>query len=318
MASLSTQFRARIEHLQGRETALEPWGWTGRRAEWIALACLHGGGVFTREQLSFYLQMSRWQALRFVQSLTRQGFAAEDKFEDQKVCRIFGRPIYRALGVEDIRRRPVATREILLRRLLSLDYVIEHPGLPWLPTEAEKVRAFESLGIERRHLPLRVHRGAVGETRRYFQLKLPIALEPDRAVFVYVDPGYETATALRSWGAAHRGLWQALREQGRKIKVVAVAREIEALARAERVLGRWTRNFGLAASTHDPLAGEEIARIEQAILTGNVRVLEEYGGLQSALKRSIELKKVARQRSKKTIIEGFSTFWSRRVNGRGF
>ena len=33
--------------------------------------------------------MNRWQALRFVQTLTRQGFAAEDKLEDQKVCRIF-------------------------------------------------------------------------------------------------------------------------------------------------------------------------------------------------------------------------------------
>ena len=36
-----------ITHLRGRETALEAFGWTGRRAEWIALACLHGG-VFTR------------------------------------------------------------------------------------------------------------------------------------------------------------------------------------------------------------------------------------------------------------------------------
>ena len=116
------------------------------------------------------------------------------------MCRIFNRRIYQALGTEDIRHRPVASKEILLRRLLSLDYVIEHPDLPWLPAEVEKVAAFEALGIERRHLPLRVHRGAVGETRHYFQLKLPIALEPGRGVFVYVDPGHETATALRSWG----------------------------------------------------------------------------------------------------------------------
>ena len=38
-----------IAHLQGREQALEPFGWTGRRAKWIALACLHSG-VFTRAQ----------------------------------------------------------------------------------------------------------------------------------------------------------------------------------------------------------------------------------------------------------------------------
>ncbi len=121
-----------IEHLQGRENQLEPLSWTGKQAEWIVLACLHGDGVFTRAQLSFYLQMSRWQALRFVRSLVTKGFAAEDILEDQKVFRIFSRRIYQALGTEDIRHRRVASREILLRRLLLLDYVIEHTGLPWL------------------------------------------------------------------------------------------------------------------------------------------------------------------------------------------
>ena len=38
-----------IEHLRGRERALEPLGWTGREAEWIALVCLHSG-VFIRPQ----------------------------------------------------------------------------------------------------------------------------------------------------------------------------------------------------------------------------------------------------------------------------
>ena len=97
-----------------------------------------------------------------------------------------------------------------------------------------------------------------------------------------------------------------------------MAREIEALEWAERVLGRWAKSFDLVASTHDPLAGEEIARIEQAILTGNVHVLQQYGGLQAALKRSVALKKIARKRSNKMIVEGFSTFWSRRVTGGGF
>ena len=57
-----------------------------------------------------------------------------------------------------------------MRRLLSLDYVIEHSGLPWLPTEPEKVAAFEALGIERELLPSRLYRGAAGDTRRCFPL----------------------------------------------------------------------------------------------------------------------------------------------------
>ncbi len=134
-----------------------------------------------------------------------------------RVCRIHARGIYRALGVEDIRRPQIASTEVLMRRLLSLDYVLEHPRLPWLPTESDKVGALEELGIERRLLPLRAYRGAAGNIRRHFRLKLPVALDAERAVFVYVDPGYKTATALRSWGAAHRGLWKALRERGRRI-----------------------------------------------------------------------------------------------------
>ena len=32
-----------IEHLRGRDRKLEPLGWTGWRAEWITLVCLHSG-----------------------------------------------------------------------------------------------------------------------------------------------------------------------------------------------------------------------------------------------------------------------------------
>ena len=307
-----------IAHLQGREKALEPLGWTGRKAEWVALACLHSGGLFTWAQLCFYIRMNRWPALRFVQALVAKGFAAEDILENQKVCRIFSRPIFQALGTEDIRHRRVASTAILLRRLLTLEYVLEHPGLPSLPTEPEKVRAFEALGIERRHLPLRVYRGAVGEARHHFRLKLPIALEPDRAVFVYADPGYETATALHSWGAAHRGLWRALRERNRRVEVVVAARKQRSLQRAQRVLGHSADNFDLAASEDALLAGEEFARIEQAILTGNIPVLEEYGGVQAALKRTVELEHLARKHSHKTMIEGFATWGSTHMAGGGF
>ena len=159
-----------IAHLAGRERALEPFGWTGRQAEWIALACLHSG-VFTRAQLSAYLRIDRWQALRFVRAMSERRLAADETLEGRKVCRICGRGIYRALGAEDIRHRRIASDEVLLRRLLSLDYVLEHTGLSWLPTEPEKVGAFEALGIERRILPSRLYRGAAGNTRRYFPLK---------------------------------------------------------------------------------------------------------------------------------------------------
>ena len=94
------------------------------------------------------------------------------------MCRIRARKVYRALGAgEFFRRRQITSRDVLMRRLLSLDYVIEHPRLPWLPTEAEKVAAFEALGIERRVLPQRSYRGAAGNIRRHSHLGLPLACD---------------------------------------------------------------------------------------------------------------------------------------------
>ena len=90
-----------IEHLQGRENSLEPFGWTGRKAEWIALACLHSGGLFTRAQLCFQIRMNRWQAFRFIRALVTKGLAAEDSLQDRTVCRVFSSRIFRALGTED-------------------------------------------------------------------------------------------------------------------------------------------------------------------------------------------------------------------------
>ncbi len=287
-----------IAHLRGREAALEPFGWTGRQAEWIALVCLHSG-VFTRTQATRFLDTHHERARRLVHALIAQGLAAEETVPGVRgigrVCRIFSRGLYRALGTEHIRHRRTASADVLMRRLLSLDYVIEHSGLPWLPTEPEKVAAFEALGIERRILPSRLYRGAAGDTRRYFPFKLPVALEAERALFVYVDPGHDTSTALRSWGAAHRGLWLALHRLGRSVEVVAVARTSREIDRALAVMSGWAE----ASGPGEPDAGirEELARIERAILQGAVQILEEFGGLQAALKRSVALEKQERRQT---------------------
>ena len=76
----------------------------------------------------------------------------------------------------------------------------------WLPTEQRKVAFFDLLGIDRRRLPKRLYHGANGNQTRYFTLKLPIACDAKTATFVYVDPGKDTDTELRSWGVAHEWL----------------------------------------------------------------------------------------------------------------
>ena len=308
-----------IAHLAGREWALEEFGWTGRKAEWIALACLHSG-VFIRAQATRFLDTHHERARRLVRALIAQGLAGENHVPGiraiGRVCRIFSRRLYRALDAEDIRHRRIASPTVLMRRLLSLDYVLEHPDLPWLPTEPEKVGAFEALGIERRLLPSRLYRGAAGSTRRYFPLKLPVAFDADRALFVYADPGYDTSKALRSWANAHRGLWTALAERDRSVEVVAVVRTDEELDRTEAVLGSWGQPSG--RRTPDAGIHEELARIERAILQGTVQVLEEFGGLQAAMKRSVALEKQVRRQPAPGLVRRASTWQSVRLSGARF
>ena len=329
METRKQQFKSAVSdaivHLQGSEEALAPFGWTGEKAGWIAFVCLHSG-AFTRVQCARFLDAHPEQVRRVVHALIAQGLAAEDTVPGirgiGRVCRIFSRRIYRAIGAEHIRHRRDASPAVLMRRLLSLDYVLEHPHLPWLPTEPGKVRAFEALGIERRLLPQRVYRGAAGNSRRHFPLKLPVALEAERAVFVYVDPGHDTTTALRSWAVAHRGLWEALRERGRSIEVVAVVRTVRELQRAQTILENWTNTSTAsgpsAVPEPDSAARREIARIEQAIRAKDERVLKEYGDLQACLKRIVELNDLHRSSTPGTLIHGFATWRSRRLPGGGF
>ena len=277
-----------IDHLRGREKALEAFGWTGRQAEWIALACLHGG-VFTRAQWTSFLGCHHEHVRRAVHALVAQGAAIEENPPGiagiGRVSRIHRRGIYRALGAGDRRRRRITSKEVLMRRLLAFDYVLDHPQLPWLPTEPEKMAAFEALSVE-------------------------------RAVFVYVDPGHKTATALRSWGAAHRELWEALWDRGRGIEVVVVVRTTDERGRAETVLANWARDPHPSEFDHE--IGREIDRIDRAIIKGDIRVLMEYGGLQAAMKRSVALSKRARRQAGRGLMQRTDTWRTVRLVGARF
>ena len=306
-------------HLNGREKALEAFGWTGRKAEWIALVCLHSG-VFTRAQCARFLDAHPEQVRRGINDLIARGVASEESEPGLsgvgRVCRIFARPIYRALGAEHIRHRRGASTEVLVRRLLSLDHVIDHTGLPWLPTETEKVAAFEALGIERSLLPVRVYRGSAGNTKRYFPVKLPVALDAERALFVYADPGHRTPTGLRSWGGAHQRLWRALAERGRTVEIVVAARTHRETERAERVMHGWAEATG--PDEPDRAVRAEIARIKQAILRGAVEILDEYGGLQGAMQHSVALAKRLRRRPGPGSIHRFGTWRTTRLAGMSY
>ena len=205
-----------------------------------------------------------------------------------KSCRISSKPIYRALEIENILHRRKATVSVLMRRLLSLDFVLEHPGLPWLPTEGEKVEFIEGLGVHSNLIPRRIYYGAVRAQKRYFALKLPVAGGARTVTFAYVDPGHATAVELHSWGAAHGQLWDALRAKGRRVEVIAIGAELDTVLRADRVLQLWA-----AAEPGKVATGltvkQEISAIREALHKDDQEFMSQYGGINQAAERYKEL-----------------------------
>ena len=308
-----------IEHLRGRDRKLEPLGWTGQDAEWIALVCLHSG-VFTRAQFCDYFDARRNRVFRFVQTLVERRQAIESEWPlvngGGKTCRISSKPIYRALGVEDIRHRRQASNPVVMRRLLSLDFVLEHPGMNWLPAEAEKVEFFEKLGLPLRLIPRRIYYGVAGNQKRYFALKLPLAVDPETVTFVYIDPGHQTDRELYSWGAAHGPLWDALRKKGRQVRVIGIAVENAILDRTARVLKAWA---GADPRTSDEglTPKQAIKAIDQAMTRKDREFLARYGGFGGAMKRSAALQSLPEAKlTEGVLIDDYSTWRATRFADR--
>ena len=196
-----------------------------------------------------------------------------------------------------------------MRRLLSLDFVLEHPGLNWLPTEGEKVEFIEGLGVHSNLIPRRIYYGAVRAQKRYFALKLPVAGGALTVTFAYVDPGHATAVELHSWGAAHGPLWDAIRAKGRRVEVIAIGAELDAVLRADRLLQLWA-----TAEPGKVIEGltikQEISAIREALNSGDQEFMSQYGGMQGAADRYMELLKLpeAAEPPKGVSIDDYSTF----------
>ena len=297
-----------IAHLQGREKQLETVGFTPRQAEWIALVCLHSG-LFTRDQVEAFLRSSQPTASRFVQRLLDARLSGRPIVRDlnkggRHVCHLFARQIYRLLEIPYLRHRRETPPEVTRRRLLSLDAVLDHPEMAWLGTEQEKVACFQQLGIGPDLLPRRIHAGRARGRVQYFPLRLPVAVEPDRAIFVYIDPGMGTRSELDYWGRAHRQLWDKLRETGRRVEVVAMAWEQKHLDRARRRLEFWA-----AGARGD--ASRQADFLRQAIADADWDTVERHGGFDAVVDKINRAAKATAAGSGAGMIDDFRLRGSR-------
>ena len=140
----------RFSHLDGRAGKLaDSLDLPANLAEWLAVTALHSG-CFLRSQLQFfggYNEQDRKSVLRLIRRLNEKNLITETPAESLGLLtRVTNKSIYRLIGADNIRHRRLASWPLMFRRLLALDYVLDHPQFPWLPTETRRSLASISLG----------------------------------------------------------------------------------------------------------------------------------------------------------------------------
>ena len=157
----------------------------------------------------------------------------------ERFCHVFGRALYRALGIGHAHHRRLGSTAPVWRRPLALDYLLDHPGATWLPTTRAKVKRFHDRGISLDLVPQRV-RG--GQTLRYFTLNPAVVETSGEAAvtFVFTDPGHGTDRALRFGAREHSLLWDTLRSRGAAVHVAVAVRAFLAGERYDATPGGWT------------------------------------------------------------------------------
>ena len=228
-----------MPHLEQRTAAVQALGWSAADAHWLALVCLHSG-VFTRHQYRDWHHRNQYAASRFVRRLTAAGVAREHPLPARRTprrfCHVFGRSLYRALGIENAHQRRLGSTPLLWRRLLTLDCLLAYPDANWLATGEEKLLYFLKRGYDEEELPQR----RLGD-RAFDHVTLnPIAGGEDRLSFVFPDPGHGTNRALYYWASDHLYLWEALRREGVEVEVIVAVRDDAAKSLYEKTLFRWT------------------------------------------------------------------------------
>lgn len=182
-----------------RVAAVEALGFRPRQAAFLTTVALHSGYCLRRQYAAFVGCKYGKNVCDFVDSLVDRGLARRITFRADRgsIYHLFARRLYAAIGQEDNRNRRHASPPQIARKLMLLDFVIEHSCLDWYATEADKVDLFlNRLGVPDSILPQRTYeskreRCSYGaHTTRYLIQKLPLFVAQNLVHFVclVVDP----------------------------------------------------------------------------------------------------------------------------------
>jgi hypothetical protein len=279
---------------EDRVCALESLGFTPRQTRFIALVALHSGYCLRRQYAAFARIRYGKSVCDFFEKLAARGFATgfTQRADRGRIYHLQARAIYRAIGEPEHRNRREASAALIARKIMVLDYVLNHADVPWLSTEDEKVDLFARLGVTPSHLPQRACAPAPSEASsatRYFRHEAPIAVVGDPPVPTFVCIVTDTTGRMfEQFLRDHRRLFARLPAW----TVVAIGPRPTGLHACEMAFERYLRRpmETLSASTDDDLVWFFRTRhaVDQGDLTGlSVTAIDRFRTLREAFRRPV-------------------------------
>ena len=178
-----------IERSQG----LACFGYTPRQAHFLTLVALHGGHFLRRQYVQFSGSGHGLAAVRFLAKAQAHAHVRQLPFgRHGAMFHLCGRPVYAAVGQEHNRNRRPAEWIAVVRKLMTLDFVLSQPAAQFWATEEDKTLLLRELDVDRHAWPAKHYQprhGTTAITTRYFVDKMPWYRDRDdsRVWFAYVN-----------------------------------------------------------------------------------------------------------------------------------
>jgi hypothetical protein len=179
--------------------AIRGYGYTQVESEFLYLVATYSGYFTQRQFLHFARAKKGGRANRFTQKVLRfrHGRTARYGYHTL-IYNLYSPLIYSSIDKENLRIRRFLSNDLIRRRLLILDFVLDHLGNQYLETERDKVAYFcDRQNISLPALPGRIYKGIKSNStsKRYFLDRFPIMISGDPThslplgipTFVYCD-----------------------------------------------------------------------------------------------------------------------------------
>src|SRR4029453_1680503 len=120
----------------------------------LTLVALHGGYFLRRQYVKFTSAGHGLAAVRFLNKMSAHGHVRQLPCgRHGAMFHLCARPVYAALGQEHNRNRRPAEWIAVVRKLMTLDFVLTKPTAQFWATEEDKSALLRELGVDERKWP---------------------------------------------------------------------------------------------------------------------------------------------------------------------